>query len=360
VDVETAELLLPCDELLATLAFFTERLGFRLESIFPADDPREALLVGHGLRIRLQRGLQARPTTLRLRCRNLGPGSELTAPNGTQIELVNLGDLGEAKRPLELAPLVPKFVLSRLADAHWGEGRASMRYRDLIPDRQGGRFIASHIQIPTAGPVPDDVHYHAVRLQLIYCYRGWVRVVYEDQGPPFVLEAGDCVLQVPRIRHRVLESSAGLEVIELSCPGEHETFVDHELRLPTPSVDAERRFDGQRFVRHQAQLASWQPWRVAGFESREIPIAAASDGLAQAHVVRPSSQASPLEPLSFVHDGELSFGFVLEGGVTLTRPAHANERLAAGDTFVTPAGLDLELTDPCGDLQLLVVQIPAR
>jgi quercetin dioxygenase-like cupin family protein len=41
---------------------------------------------------------------------------------------------------------------------------------------------------------------------MIYCHRGWVRVVYEDQGEPFVMHPGDCVLQPPGIRHRVLEA----------------------------------------------------------------------------------------------------------------------------------------------------------
>ena len=49
-----------------------------------------------------------------------------------------------------------RLVLSRgdAPDA-WGVGRAGMRYRDLIPDRLGGAFIASHIRILEGGPVPD-------------------------------------------------------------------------------------------------------------------------------------------------------------------------------------------------------------
>ena len=144
-----------------------------------------------------------------------------------------------------------------------------MRYRDLIPDRQGGRFIASHIHVPDAGPVPDFVHFHRVAFQMIYCYKGWVRVVYEDQGPPFVLQAGDSVLQPPRIRHRVLESSPGLEVIEIGCPANHETFADHDLPLPTPTARPARDFGGQRFVRHEAAAADWLPFRLDGFECRD-------------------------------------------------------------------------------------------
>ena len=84
-----------------------------------------------------------------------------------------------------------------------------MLYRDLIPGRLGGRYIASLISIPEGGPVADWVHFHRVAFQMIYVRRGWVRVVYEDQGEPFVMREGDLVLQPPEIRHRVLESSPG-------------------------------------------------------------------------------------------------------------------------------------------------------
>jgi hypothetical protein len=66
-----------------------------------------------------------------------------------------------------------------------------MQYRNLLPGRLGGELVASHIRIPRGGLVPDYVHWHDIRLQLIFCYKGWVRVVYEDQGPPFVMQPGD-------------------------------------------------------------------------------------------------------------------------------------------------------------------------
>src|SRR5262252_8208510 len=87
--IRAAEVVLPCDDLGATLAFFTDRLGFRVETIFPADDPRVAVIAAHGVRLRLQRGGPGGPGVLRLRCSDpaaLG-GPTLTAPNGTQIEL---------------------------------------------------------------------------------------------------------------------------------------------------------------------------------------------------------------------------------------------------------------------------------
>ena len=77
-----------------------------------------------------------------------------------------------------------------------------------------------------------------------------MKVVYEDQGDPFLLQPGDCVIQPPEIRHRVLESSSGLTVIEIGCPAEHETFVEHDLKLPNGSQIPTRNFLGQRFVKH--------------------------------------------------------------------------------------------------------------
>ena len=99
--------------------------------------------------------------------------------------------------PLILPKTQHEFVVRRLVDqAPWIIGRAGMHYRDLIPNRLGGSIIASHIRIPDGGHVPDTV-YHTVGFQLIFCYRGWVDLVYEDQGEPFRLFAGNCVIQPP-------------------------------------------------------------------------------------------------------------------------------------------------------------------
>ena len=352
-EIRGAEVVLPCPALDETLAFFTKRLGFRVAAVFPADDPRVAVIAGHGLRIRLERERAGPPGVLRLLCADpaavAGGALELLAPNGTRVEL------RPSDPPLALPPLQPSFVFTGQGSA-WGTGRAGMLYRDLIPDRQGGRFIASHIRIPEGGPVPDYVHFHRVRFQMIYCYKGSVRVVYEDQGPSFVLEAGDCVLQPPRIRHRVLESSPGLEVIEISSPAEHDTLADLELELPTSQVRPERDFGGQRFVRHEAARAPWVPWRAEGFDARDLGMAAATSGLAAAHVVR-GRGASGTEASR--HDAELLFTFVLDGAATLHCDG-PGQPLGAGDSFVVPAGLTHALTDCSSELALLEVSLPAR
>ena len=348
--IRGAYLRLGCETLGPTLDFFTEELGFELQSIFPADDPATARLVGYGLAIELQRGLEGPVGELLLTCEGELP-EERVAPNGTRIRFVS------AEPAIEIPPLQATRVLTRMADgASWVEGRAGMLYRDLLPDRLGGRFIASHIRIPAGGPVPDYEHYHRVRFQMIYCYRGWVKVVYEDQGEPFVLEAGDCVLQPPTIRHRVLESSAGLEVIEIGCPAEHETHRDSNSSLPTERYDPERRFGGQRFVRHVAKEAGWSAGTLPGFRSRALGFASATDGLAEAWV----AQARQLATEFTVHRGELFFAFVLEGHIELQYEGEEAQALVAGDAVSIPADEPHRWQGASEDLELLVLSLPGE
>ncbi len=357
--IRAIEVVLPCIDLDPTVEFFVDRLGFRLDVIMPADDPAVALLSGHGMRIRLERGGTGDPGELRLSCDDPPAwGTDLlTAPNGTRIQLV------DANPPLVIPDSPPLFELTRDDGDVGGVGRAGMRYRDLLPKRQGGRFIASHILIPDAGPVPDYVHHHRVRFQMIYCAAGWVRVVYEDQGPAFVLQAGDCVLQPPGIRHRVLESSAGMEVVEIGCPAEHETTAEHVITLPTPDLRPDRVFEGQRFVRHSAVDAQWEPWRSAGFECRDTGIGAATDGLAGVRVIR-LDRAAPLtngvaSAAALVHDGELLFWYVLAGTATLHTEGRPDEPLGGGAAVAIPAGSSHRLTETSADLELLEITLPA-
>lgn len=359
--IRAVEVVLPCDDLDPTVDFFVDRLGFRLDVILPADDPAIAVLSGHGMRIRLDRGATGDPGDLRLACDDPQAwGLDLlTAPNGTRIQLV------DANPPLVIPDAPPIFELTRDDGDVGGVGRAGMRYRDLLPKRQGGRFIASHILIPEGGPVPDYVHHHRVRFQMIYCAAGWVRVVYEDQGPAFVLQAGDCVLQPPGIRHRVLESSPGLEVVEIGCPAEHETTAEHDIQLPSPDLRPDRVFQGQRFVRHTAADAVWSPWGTTGLECRDTGIGAATDGLAGVRVVRPRTDAAP-EGLSDqeaavdgVHDGELLFWFVLAGTATLHTEGRPEEPLARGAAVAVPAGTTHRLAETSADLELLEITLPA-
>ena len=268
--------------------------------IMPADDPREAIVSKNGDAMRLVLNSRTTPASQSLGHPSLDKeGSQKESSPGLRRGGIPAGrDDGVVRR-------------SALDDMAWITGRAGMEYRDLIPDRLGGRAIASHIRIPEGGEVPDYVHYHKVRFQMIYCKSGSIGVVYENQGPPFVMNAGDCVLQPPEIRHRVLEASAGAEVIEVSSPAEHETWVEHEIELPTSTEKRARSFNGQRFVHHDFDKSAWL--RVNDAQSAmDTGIGHASGGIGDVRILRFAAD----DTLAILPEG-VTFLFMLNGKLTL-------------------------------------------
>ena len=270
-----------------------EAAGFRLITISPADDPRRADMDGPEA-IRLERSVDAPPAT----------------------------------------------------------GRAGMVYRDLIPDRLGGAVIASHISIPGGGPVPDYVHHHDARFQMIFCHAGWVKVVYEDQGDPFVMRSGDCVIQPPGIRHRVLESGDGLQVVEIGAPAEHDTHREHDLELPNGVGDPAREWSGQRFLRHEYAEDKWVESPNAGWELQHFGVEEASGGVAAVRLARAVEAAPPLR----THELELFFGFVRSGELDYIRPSGITT-VSAGEAVVVPAGEEFAL-GASTPTEMLVVTLP--
>jgi quercetin dioxygenase-like cupin family protein len=349
-----AEVLLPTQELRDDLPFWTKRLGFRLDMIYPADDPEVAVLSGHGLRLRIQKGAPTAPGIVRILTDDPGfadGAKTLTAPNGTKVEI------DELNPPLVLPATEHAFVVRRLADqAPWVIGRAGMMYRDLVPSRLGGAMIASHIRIPDGGPVPDMVHFHRVGFQLIFCIKGWVDVLYEDQGGPIRLHAGDCFIQPPEIRHRVLEASDGIEVIEIGVPAEHVTEIDHEMTLPTPHLRPDREWQDQRFVYNVGASGTFAPHRLSGFVARDTTIHANTKGVASVMVARPDGG----ETRWTKHEGDILFTFVMSGEMTLHGEGKDPYRLSPGDAFVIPPGLATRYTDATPDLELLEVSLPGN
>jgi quercetin dioxygenase-like cupin family protein len=350
--VRAAMTVMGCADLPPMLDFFVGRLGWRIDAIFPADGPRHAMLSGHGSRLHLRVGEAAGLASLELLCDDpdavAGGTRELLAPNGVRVRLLH------ADPPMRQPATRQALVIARSdASAHWAVGRAGLRYRDLLPERHGGAFIASHIRILDGGPVPDYVHYHKVRFQVIYCRKGWVKVAYEGQGEPFVMNAGDCALQPPEIRHRVLESSAGCEVVELASPAEHITLAEHAMDLPNGVYPTDHDFSGQRFVRHIAAQAGWSPWRLPGFEARDTGIAAATDGLAGVRVLRCGGE----QPAQWqTHAHEFCFYFVLSGRLRVEVDGQAHE-LAADDSITLPGDMAYAMA-PLGGCELLEVSLP--
>lgn len=348
-----AEIRLPTQELRDDLPFYTKVLKMRLDMIYPADNPEVAVLSGHGLRLRIQKGAAESPGTLRILTDDpdhfANGARQLIAPNGTKIEIDDLN-------PSMILPATEHaFVVRRLADqAPWVLGRAGMSYRDLIPSRLGGAMIASHIRVPD-GPVPDMVHFHKVGFQLIFCVAGWVDVLYEDQGDILRINAGDCFIQPPGIRHKVLQSE-GVQVVEIGVPADHVTEIDHDMTLPTAHLRPLREWEGQRFVHNIGASGTYNAFRIPGFEARDTTINANTKGVASVMVMRPSGAATQWTK----HSGDIVFTFVMAGEMTLEGQGKDPYRLSVGDAFVIPPGMATRYTDTTPDLQLIEVSLPGN
>jgi len=256
-------------------------------------------------------------------------------------------------------PTHHKFEVRHLQDNEpWVIGRAGMLYRDLLPSRLGGSIIASNVKIPNGGPVPDMVHYHTIGFQLIFCINGWVKLVYEDQGDPFILEEGDCVTQPPEIRHRVLEASDNLEVVEIVVPAEHMTSIDHEMELPTKEFRPEREFQGQKFCRHVFKKGTWSPWRIGGFVHMDTKVNEATKGIASVHIARPLNMKAEQHLIS--HDSDILFNFILKGKMELIVNGYDTKFLHKGEAYVIPPDLKYQISNYSDDLELLEVSLPGN
>ncbi|KAJ3139803.1 hypothetical protein HK100_010980 [Physocladia obscura] len=353
-------LVAPCTNLNENVDFFIDKLGFRVSRISPADDPNIAVLSGpNGYTVRLEKALTDVPKAaegavgilLRIECTadqipsGLAFSQLVHAPNGLPVVFENINP---PRAIFKIADPVQSLVITRSAITADGvQGRAGMLYSDLIPGRLGGAFILSEIEISTGGPVKDYVHYHQIRFQFIYVKKGWVRVVYEDQGEAFVMNAGDCVIQPPGIRHRVLESSQGLQVIEGSAPAVHDTYGDLEMVLPNTSVataaekrdlavyDSPRVWNGQRFHFYRRP----QSGEKAASGLRDLGMREASGGEFSLVVL----ELGKGDKKVLLHENELQFYHVLKGGVVVSE-----EELTSNDGSGKLVGkIELREGDSC-------------
>ena len=75
-------------------------------------------------------------------------------------------------------------------------------------------------------------------------------------------DGGDCFIQPPAIRHKVLHAAEGIEVVEIGVPAEHvSTEIDHNMTLPTPDQRPDREWEGQKFVHSLAEEGIFKPFR---------------------------------------------------------------------------------------------------
>lgn len=336
---------LPCNDLQADIAFYTRELNMQLDRLYPSEKPHSAELSGRGMSLLLDTRHQSSAGLLVIKSEEPRQGS-IHSPSGTELRWERTAE-----------PHVQSFSNHRveictLRGTPWITGRAGTHTRDLIPSRLGGGILASHIRIPNGGPVRDKVHYHTAEFQLLFCVQGWIQLVYEDQGPPITLQAGDCVTQPPHIRHRVLETSNGLEVIEIGTPAEHVTAIDNEMTLPNSRVDSHRLFHGQRFCHYVHSDARWQPHRLPGLAASETGVVGATAGLANARMLK---AAGATQAYRTAHQAQLLFTYVVAGSVRINR-----QLLVAGDAFTLPPDEEYSVGDISADVSLLELSLPGR
>ena len=121
-----------------------------------------------------------------------------------------------------------KFSHNQAAEARWMSGmRKIFDYRDLgVEAATNGDYLAHVIRANGAqeqGQI-NQWHIHECDFQMIYILKGWATFEYEGVGVR-TLVAGDCVNQVPKIRHREIECSPDVEILEIVSPARFDTSV---------------------------------------------------------------------------------------------------------------------------------------
>lgn len=345
------EFCLPSNDLEEDINYYEKTLKFKLVEIYPAESPEVAILSGHGMRLRLETNTSLNPGRIRIANKNISnlnkSQKSFLASNGTEIEIVQDSTNHSVLFSNE------EIYVKEFNDGNWSNGRAGMLYKSLIKDKYKDNFIASHIKIPKGGPVNDKVHYHEINFQIIFCFNGWAKVVYENQGDPITLSKFDCILQPPKIRHKVLESSDNLEVLELTIPGRHSTKIDNNMILPNNITDKEKLYSNMKFCYFNYINSQIEKSDTSKILYRNMNIDIASNDKASVEIIEFKSIAS----FQINNKNKIFFIFVLDGKVTIDDPQSQSYKLKKYDSFLSKKFSELTLISQSENTKLLKVAI---
>ena len=109
------------------------------------------------------------------------------------------------------------FIHSEAKDAVWEKGlREILSYRYLGLDiGTNGDYVAQVIK-NNGKKQKDNVqewHLHDCKFQLTFVLNGWATFEWEGEGVR-TISKGDCINQIPMIKHRELALSENFEVLE--------------------------------------------------------------------------------------------------------------------------------------------------
>lgn len=123
---------------------------------------------------------------------------------------------------------------SHAEGAHFERGlRAFFEYRDLgIAKATEGAFGAHVIRGIPGAHATGQWHTHDLPFQMFFVLKGWVRFEYEDIGVK-TFKAGDSCYQPRLVKHREIEHSDDVEILEIVGPAE---FVTKEVPAPATAA----------------------------------------------------------------------------------------------------------------------------
>ncbi len=106
--------------------------------------------------------------------------------------------------------------------------RPFFEYRPLgLKELTGGK-VGAHVIRAVPGQHPDAPrHSHALEFQFVYVLKGWAIFEYEGYGQ-HKLVAGSTVYQPPGVKHKEIDHSDDLELIEITMPADFETSVEKQ------------------------------------------------------------------------------------------------------------------------------------
>ena len=120
------------------------------------------------------------------------------------------------------------FVHNTAEQAAWTKGmRKIFEYRDLGIQSGTNEDYVAHVIRANGEEEQDQIHQwhiHECDFQMVYILKGWAKFEYEGVGVR-TLHQGDCVNQVPMTKHREIECSNDLEILEIVSPANFKTTI---------------------------------------------------------------------------------------------------------------------------------------
>ena len=129
-----------------------------------------------------------------------------------------------------------KFSVSHLEGSEFrSDGlRPFFEYRDLGIRAATNDGVVAHVIRAVPGvPARPEWHRHEVNFQMVYVLKGWMTAEMEGRKPEKMV-AGSSWMQPPGIRHREIQHSNDVEILELTSPAE---FVTREVEAPQVAAE---------------------------------------------------------------------------------------------------------------------------